>query len=104
MNIDARLQDLKAEYTSALPGHIEHIYSYWESLLNNPADQEAMHQLLDICHKLSGTAASFGFTSLSHHTREIEHSLRSLNDLSKHAETQQLSQITDLIQQLGADY
>ena len=73
MDLDSKMQALRSEYVSELPEHISDIYKYWERVLNNPADQEAMDNLVHICHNLSGTGACFGFNSLSQHTREIEH-------------------------------
>ena len=103
MGIEEKLQALRNEYASELPGQISDIYGYWERVLANPADQEAKNMLLRICHNLSGTGASFGFSTLSQRTREIEHCLRPVAEINHDIDNQELTKISDLISQLETD-
>lgn len=103
MNIEDKLQEIRKQYASELPVHISNIYQYWEQVLKNPDDLEALDKLMRICHNLSGTGASFGFTSLSQHTREIEHFLRPTTKSSSDLDSQKLLKISDLITRLNSD-
>lgn len=103
MDLESKIQALREEYASELPERISDIYEYWERFLTNPGDQEALDKLLHICHNLSGTGASFGFTSLSQHANEIERFLRPSGQKRKEIDSQHMLRVSHLITTLNDD-
>lgn len=103
MELEEKLNKLREQYAAELPEQVTDIYKYWQQLINNPGDQETIQQLLKICHSLSGTGASFGFTLLSEHTREIEHFLRPISEQNTNIDMDKMYEVTELIEQLDDD-
>ena len=103
MELEEKLNKLREQYAADLPEQVTDIYKYWQQLINNPGDQETIQQLLKICHSLSGTGASFGFTLLSEHAREIEHFLRPISEQNKNIDMDKMYEVTELIEQLDDD-
>lgn len=103
MDTQEKLNKLRDQYAAKLPDQLTDIHKYWQQLINNPGDQETIRQLLEICHGLAGTGASFGFTLLSEHTREIEHFLRPVSEKKSDIDMDKMYQVTELIEQLDDD-
>ena len=103
MEIEEKLDDLRHRYTAELPSQVTCIHKYWQQLINNPGDQDSIRGLLDICHGLAGTGASFGYPSLSEHSREIEHFLRPISEQQTQIDIDKMYEVTELIELLDDD-
>ena len=103
MDIQNKLDKLREKYAADLPEQVTDIHKYWQQLINNPGDQDTINELLKICHGLAGTGASFGYTLLSEHTREIEHFLRPVSEKHSDIDMDKMYEVTELIEQLDDD-
>ena len=103
MDTEEKLKRLRDQYSADLPEQVIDIHKYWQQLINNPDDQNTIKQLLEICHGLAGTGASFGFTLLSEHTREIEHFLRPVSEKNSNIDIDKMYEVTELVELLDDD-
>lgn len=103
MDMQAKLDNLRNRYAADLSQQVSSIHKYWQLLINDPDDQESIRSLLDICHGLAGTGASFGFPLLSEHSREIEHFLRPISEKNKKIDMDKMYEVTELIELLDDD-
>lgn len=103
MDTDKKLEELRDKYAAGLPGQLTDIHKYWQLLINDPSDQDSIQHILDICHGLAGTGASFGFPLLSEHSREIEHFLRPVSERHSNIDIDKMYEVTELIEQLAED-
>ena len=98
-----KFENLRDRYTADLSDQVTDIQKYWQILINNPGDQETIQNLLNICHGLAGTGASFGYTLLSEHTREIEHFLRPVSEKNTNIDIDKMYEVAELIELLDDD-
>ena len=98
-----QFENLRNRYASELSDQVSDIHKYWQILINNPGDQQTIRNLLNICHGLAGTGASFGYTLLSEHTREIEHFLRPVSEKNKDIDIDKMYEVSGLIELLDED-
>jgi hypothetical protein len=103
MDVQEKLDNLRTRYAADLSEQVSSIHEYWQLLINDPGDQESIRGLLDICHGLAGTGASFGFPLLSEHSREIEHFLRPISEKNKNIDIDKMYEVTELIELLDDD-
>ena len=103
VDTERKLEELRNKYAASLPGQLTDIQKYWQLLINDPSDQDSIQHILNICHGLAGTGASFGFTLLSEHSREIEHFLRPVSECHSDIDIDKMYEVTELIEQLTDD-
>lgn len=103
MDTQEKFENLRDKYAADLSEQLTDIHKYWHLLINNPGDQESIRNLLNICHGLAGTGASFGFPLLSEHTREIEHFLRPVSEKNTDIDIDKMYEVTELIELLDDD-
>ncbi len=70
-----RLQHLREQYTSELPGKFEAIRAAWERL-EAAWGAENLKTIIRLSHNLAGSGATFGFPLLSAAARDLENRLR----------------------------
>ena len=103
MDYQEKFENLRNRYADDLSQQVTDIHKYWQLLINNPGDQESIKNLLEICHGLAGTGASFGYTLLSEHTREIEHFLRPVSEKNANIDIDKMYEVSELIELLDDD-
>lgn len=73
-SVQSRLEALRASYGAGLPEKIGAIKAAFDdSFAEQAVDPDALEQLRHLTHKLSGSAATFGYPKLGAAAREIEH-------------------------------
>lgn len=72
------LEELQKRYAESLPGQILDVEQYWQEYKAHPHDLESLEKLLNACHKIAGTGATFGYPICGDSAREIEQTLRPL--------------------------
>jgi chemotaxis protein histidine kinase CheA len=59
-----RFDELKQRYAQALPDKADQIDTAWQRFVADPANVDARRELHQIVHRLSGSAAAYGFEEL----------------------------------------
>ncbi|UCE89941.1 MAG: diguanylate cyclase [Pseudomonadota bacterium] len=74
--VQARLAALRHDYAQKLPGRLAAIAGNWQRLCNDAHDAVTLDSLIHQCHKLAGSATTFGFPDVTALARDVEHLLR----------------------------
>lgn len=103
MNSEDKLQQIRENYARELPGEVSDVYKFWQQVLNNPENDQALNALFQVCHKLAGTGACFGYTLLSEHAGEIERFLLPMKEQHENLKQDEMDRISDLVKLLPDD-
>lgn len=74
-----KLNKLQDKYISQLPGKLSALNRVWLTALHD-SDLSALRQLSQLAHNLAGSAGTFGFPSVSVEARNLENTLRGLDE------------------------
>jgi CheY-like chemotaxis protein/HPt (histidine-containing phosphotransfer) domain-containing protein len=80
---DPELKALRDDYAASLPERIGALADVWQRLGQAGWEPEAATQLMRRAHDLSGSAASYGFPSVSMLARQVEQDLKQLHTLDE---------------------
>ena len=90
-----RLGELRRSYLASLPDRKTTFRGPMGRLLSTGWDQETAEQLLNLAHKLAGSAASYGLPALSRIARELEEALNTPLDAGQVPGKNELRAIAD---------
>ena len=77
----ARLAALNEKFAATVPVTMEKIAAALAACqAGTPPAEAALRQLHELLHGVAGSAATFGFATLGHEARRIEHMLRDVMD------------------------
>lgn len=74
-----KLRQLQEKYVTQLPGKLSALNDVWLKALHDK-DPGSLEQLRQLAHNLAGSAGTFGFPAISIEARELEDTLRNLNN------------------------
>jgi chemotaxis protein histidine kinase CheA len=77
-DIEARLQQLRADYARRLPERLARIVAQWEALCRSAPAPANFDDLLRAFHTLAGSGTSFGFPEVTRLARELEQRLQAI--------------------------
>lgn len=105
MNADKqeKLRNLQNKYIAQLPGKLSALNRVWLKALHD-GDIAGLNQLRQLAHNLAGSAGTFGFPSVSVEAKNLENTLRGLDDIqnldspAKEAIADALQRIVSLIE------
>ena len=80
-------EELQKIYADSLHGQVLDVEQQWQYYKSHPTDINSLNKLLSACHKIAGTGSSFGFPVCSESAREIENTLRKMQDNKKDLST-----------------
>lgn len=103
--IDSKIDKLKllqAQYTANLPAEMDKLEEKWKTFSNVETDIEILRSLYAAFHKLAGSAATFGLTSLSSVARSLEYLVKDNVEKQTSLEGDQHAQISLLLESLRA--
>ena len=78
-SLTQQLQELKDFYKQELPGKLAEISHLWQILTVNWST-EALSNLLDCLHRISGSAGSFGYHDLGTKAAKVQQLLKHYNE------------------------
>lgn len=102
-----KLRNLQNKYIAQLPGKLSALNRVWLKALHD-GDIAGLNQLRQLAHNLAGSAGTFGFPSVSVEAKNLENTLRGLDDIqdldspAKEAIADALQRIVSLVE-LGPD-
>ena len=101
MDIQARLQALRDSYAAQLPAKIAEIRALWQRLAAQPnhEDLKTLHRLV---HSLSGSGATFGYSSLSAAARVLELCLNDVVENGKALDGSCQQRVEDYLREIEA--
>lgn len=79
-DIQARLQQLRADYARRLPEKLAQIASQWDYLCAQPPGMASYEVLIREFHTLAGSGTSFGFPEVTRLARQLEQRLKATPD------------------------
>ncbi len=95
MSKEERLQKLREGYTSRLPARVEELHQAYNAMQNNLRDLDALRELLQLAHSLSGSAGGFGHPEVTNHCRSIELLLRGVLNNGKPPVDEEMAILAD---------
>ncbi|WDD99775.1 Hpt domain-containing protein [Thalassomonas actiniarum] len=94
-----QLQELKASYQQELPERLSEIRDLWQKITMNWSRQ-SLTALCTCLHRISGSAASFGYPELSVSAAKAEQLLKSYDNTDNIPDSNQLQTLTSALQQV----
>lgn len=95
-----KLQAITDGYVSSLPGTRAQIKTLGEELAGN-WDTETAEDLRHACHKLAGSAATFGFPVISQHARAIEQLIQAMLEDARMPRADELQNLGNMLGELA---
>ncbi len=105
-SVQDQLDQLRQDYVSGLSARIAQLTSFWNTLSPEAWDTSALETMVQLIHKLAGSGATFGFTSLSNTAHTIERYLRDIQERNApptDEEYAQISALVDVIRMVAQD-
>ncbi len=95
-----KLKLLREKYAASLPGELEKLDEKWKEFNDNSSDINSLRTLYSNFHKLAGSGATFGFSSLSNIARSLENLIKENVEKETSLERGQFAQINILLESL----
>ena len=100
-SFQAQLEELRQEYTRALPEKLDEIISLWGAVQHDEGPAHALDQLIRKLHILAGSGATFGFPEITELSRSMEVFLRPFFDEGHPLNERDIAFITETIEKLN---
>ncbi len=100
LKIQQKLDMMSTKFAALLPERLERIKESADRVLNG--ERCGIQQFHLLVHKLGGAGATFGFVALSRIAKDIEHLLYSFINAKGELKSEDLEQISTLLQELEA--
>ncbi len=95
-----KLKLLREKYATNLPGELQKLDEKWKEFNDNSSDINILRTLYANFHKLAGSGATFGFSSLSNIARSLENLVRQNVEKETSLERGQFAQVNILLESL----
>jgi chemotaxis protein histidine kinase CheA len=96
-SVQDQLDQLRQAYVGGLSTRIAQLTSLWNTLSPEAWDTGAIETMVQSIHKLAGSGATFGFTSLSNTAHTIERYLRDIQERNAPPTPEEYAQISALV-------
>ncbi len=100
-NVNARLNELYADYRRQIPGSINNIAQLFNAYCAQHDPSTTLKKLHSALHKLAGSGATFGHTEMGHLARRWEHLINDLINSSAPLSSAQQQEMRALLEQLS---
>ena len=94
-----QLQELKASYQQELPARLSEIKELWQTITTSWSRQ-SLTTLSTCLHRISGSAATFGYPELSTCAAKAEQLLKPYDKAENSPDSSQLQILTSALQQV----
>ena len=71
-NAQLKIAELKQEYIAALPEKLDILKDSWKNIAGESCDEKSINIFRTACHKLAGSAGSYGLKNISNTARGLE--------------------------------
>ncbi len=96
-SVQDQLNQLRQAYVTGLSARIAQLTSLWNTLSPDAWDTSAIETMVQLIHKLAGSGATFGFTSLSNTAHTIERYLLDIQERNAPPTPEEYAQISALV-------
>ncbi len=97
-SVQDQLDELRQAYIAGLSARVDQLTSVWNTLSPEAWDTSALETMLQLIHKLAGSGATFGFTSLSNTAHTIERYLLDIQERNDPLTSEEYTQISALME------
>jgi diguanylate cyclase (GGDEF)-like protein len=97
-SVQDQLDELRQAYITGLSARVDQLTSVWNTLLQEEWNATALNTMLQLIHKLAGSGATFGFTSLSNTAHTIERYLLDIQERNDPLTSEEYTQISALME------
>ena len=99
-DISQKLKELQQNYLSQLPQDISTADDLWNTVRQNPKEEDALQALYRLMHRLNGSGMTFGFPMVSEIAGTLERALQEIINQDLPATSDQLKHINLVFQTL----